>query len=452
MFREKGALKKVFTILCLTGFCISVNSATNGRGYALGQPYFLGDIINSVGQGWQMLGYPDQIQGSFDYTTPEAKSGPIIMIKSLGENVAIGASLSTFDKRTGGSILQSVNFLGKAMEFSGSSDFYTRFPNYPQLHFGFKIGQQKIGLDGWYEMQHYGINKSTSDSAGSTDSKKNMRVTNSGGKISARFAFGNLAWNPWFGYGVPYVNGTRHDVSVHTIADTVLRTNTDLTYSCNNEKRMITFGSCLDYSFGWGWAIIGGWYRNETFQFKIRTQELSTVNDSIIYSHDTSKVSCRYNNSFYDYFVSITPDVFENFLIGFEYEGGFNILRQRFEKRADADSTQTIFYNDFMLCMEKPIDVNRKWIDVFTIRAGLRWSIGRRELEVVQTNGSIEKWIYSISSKIDGMETTGFYYGFGYKKKRIMIDVAVKVLSWKDVAPFYSPPVGSLTMTVDLHK
>ncbi|MCI0474354.1 MAG: hypothetical protein L0Y76_12300, partial [Ignavibacteria bacterium] len=210
MLGKKKILTKVFVLVCITGICFSVNSATNGRCYAMGQPYFLGDIILVTVQGWHMLGYLDQIQGSADYTTPEMRGGPVILIKSLGENVAFGATMSTFDKRTGGSVLQSVNFLGKAMEFSGSSDLYTRFPNYPQLHFAFKIGQQKIGLDGWYEMQHYEINKSTSDSISSTDSKKNMRVFNVGGRISARFAFGNLAWNPWFGYGAPIVNGTQN--------------------------------------------------------------------------------------------------------------------------------------------------------------------------------------------------------------------------------------------------
>ena len=452
MFQEKRILKKVFAFICVAGFCISVNSATNGRGYALGQPYFLGDIINSTGQGWQMLGYPDQIQGSADYTTPDGKPGPVIMIKSLGEYCAIGATLNTFDRRTGGSVLASTAFLKKAMEYSGSSIFYDRFPNWPQLHFGFKIGQQKFGIDGWYEMQNYGINDNFNDSVSTRESKKDVSVKNIGGKISARFAFGNLAWNPWFAYGVPYLDGTYSDDFTLSITDTVLQNTTDMTFSMNKADRLLTFGSCLDYTFGdWGWAIIGGWYRNETFQFKTQTEELSTLNGSTIYSHDSTTISPRYNNSFYDYFVSVTPNIFENFLIGFEYQGGFMVLNQKYEDKSQTDTSLTTIYNDLLICMEKPINANRRLVDVFTVRGALRWAVGRNSLKVTRPDGTEQEWINGISTMIDEMEGMFVFFGIGYKKKRVTVDLALRMLQWKQLAILNGPPPGSITLTVDLH-
>jgi hypothetical protein len=278
-------------------------------------------------------------------------------------------------------------------------------------------------------------------------------VRNIGGKVSARFAFGNLAWNPWFGYGVPYLDGTYSDVLNKTVTDTVLRNSTDVTYSSNKLNRMLTFGSCLDYTFGnWGWAIIGGWYRNETFQFKIRTTQLSILNDSIIYSDDASKVSCRYNNNFYDYFVAVTPKIFENFLIGFEYEGGFNVLGQKYVNHSNVDTTIRLFYNDLIICMEKPLNVDRSWIDVFTARGALRWTVGRDELEVTQKDGTVNQWINGFSTMIDAQEGMFVYFGFGYKKKAVSVDMAVRLLGWKQLGLLAGPPPGSITMTVDLHK
>jgi len=460
MSGKNKILKKVFALICLAGLCVSVNAATNGRCYALGQPFFVGDILNSAGQGWVMLYHLDKMQGTADFTGPTGKPGPVILIKSLGDNFAMGATLNTFDRRTGGSVLASTGFLNKAILFTPEPDVtQQRFPNWPQLHFGLKIGEQRIGLDAFFETQNYGKNSNSdildtiTNVTGTSEFKQKTAINNVGGKISARFAFGNLAWNPWFCYGVPYLDGSVSDVLTSTKTDTVIQNTTDMIFSMNKEDRLLTFGSCLDYTFGdWGWGIIGAWYRNETFQFKGEVTEKQTLNSSILYQHDSTRVSPRYNNSFYDYFISITPNVFENLTVAFEYQGGFSILDQKFEDKSQTDTTITTYYNDFIIALERPITVNRKLIDVLTARGSLRYAVGRQIEKTTKPDGSVLEFVKSMSTNYEQLEGMAIFFGFGYQKKRVTVDMAMRLLLWNQLGIVTGPPPAAITFTVDLHK
>ncbi len=463
MAKRRKMLKFVYSLVCISGIFISINAATNARIYALGSAYFLGDILNSVGQGWQMLGYPDQIQGSADFTGPRGKPGPVVIVKSLGENVAIGTTLNTFDRRTGGSVLASTGFLKEAILITPEPDTkQDKFPNWPQLHLGFKIGEQKIGIDAFYETQNYGKRRSgtsidtLANMTSNSEYKLNTSVHNVGGKISARFAFGNFAWNPWFSYGVPFLAGSARDEllsSKITGTDTVTLSVIDAKYTMEGADRMLTFGSCLDYTFGdWGWAIIGGWYRNETFQFKSDVHEYSTVNGTSVYDDRKIDLSARWDNKYYDYFASITPNIFDDFLIGFEYQGGFNIIDRYYDDKSENDTAVTTFYNDIIVAMEKPLEVNRSWCDKFTPRGSLRYSFGRVTETVEMVNGSVEETIESISTMNGDLEGMAIFFGFGYVKKRMTIDFAMRLLNWNSLGLIQGAPPASVTMTVDLHK
>jgi hypothetical protein len=469
MFKEKKIVKTVLTIIFITGFFISVHSAANGRTYSLGQAFFVGDIILSSVQGWHMLGYPDQIQGSMKFL-PTGEPGPVILIKSIGENFAMGATLNTFDRRTGGSVLASPNFLNAAINMTPEPSLFDRFPNYPQLHFGFKIGEQKFGIDGFFETQNYGRTRTSDlfDTASGiktvTEYDLNTIVRNYGGQVSARFAFGNLAWNPWFKYGIPYLDGSMSDLSRSNTtigSDTMTLGTKDMDFSMKGADRLITFGSCLDYTFGdWGWAIIGGWYRNETYQFKTETDDALTITDmsadSVLLSSNTSSsnISARYNNNYYDYFASVTPNIFDDLLIGFEYQGGFRVLHGKYENNSANDTTITAIYNDIIICLERPIETESlRWCDKLIPRGALRYSFGRGLEKVEFTDGRVEEYKGPISTQALGtVEGMLLFLGFGYQKSRMTVDFGMNIMSWDKYGVVQGPPPAVLTMTVDLHK
>jgi hypothetical protein len=99
-------MKKSLAVICIAGLFVSLHAVPNARYFALGQACFVGDILVSTAQPWQILGYPDQIQGTADVTSNQ-QPGPAIMIKSLGENAAIGLAANMFDKRTKGQVFNS---------------------------------------------------------------------------------------------------------------------------------------------------------------------------------------------------------------------------------------------------------------------------------------------------------------------------------------------------------
>ncbi len=471
MIKNKSMLKKVFALICVAGFCVSVNSATNARLYALGQPFYAGDILLSAYQGWQMLGYPDQMQGSFDYTGTD-RWGPVILIKSVGENVALGATLNTTDKRTKGSVLASTGFVTKANEFTIEPDpSLKQIPTMPQYHFGIKIGEHKIGVDAYFETQNFSTNRSsvlddtTINVYTDSDFKLETKMTVFGGKISGRFAFGNFAWNPWFSYGVPYLDGTVDDKAtiintsdpVNTITTKNVTTKTfDMNKTSQLEDMFLTFGSCFDYTFGdKAWAIIGGWYRNETWQYRSTIGETVTTNGTVTFDTLKTALSPRYNNIFVDYFAALTPKIFDEFLIGFEYQGGFSIYDQTYEDHSQVDTTLSTYWNSFIINMEKPMHINRKAIDVFTVRGALRYEIGRiveRTEQLINGGLVVNEFTKTLTTNAEDAEGMAMFLGFGYKLRRVKLDLAVRLATWKQSGLFSGPYPGALTMTVDLHK
>jgi hypothetical protein len=463
MLLTKKLFRRALLFICLAGFFIYITAATNARLYAMGQPAFVGDIIRSVGQGWVTLIYPDQIQGSADFTGSDGEPGPVIMTKSLGEYVAVGVTLNTFDRITGGSVLRSAGFLEGATIFVGAADTRKKFPNWPQYHLGIKLGKHKIGLDGFFEtFSRFYSNKSKQiNGVELTEStnEENPKVKNAGGAINGHFVFGNLAFNPYFSFGLPFIHGSRTDLSttIDTTADTITSTsNKTDTFGMGGEKidnRMLVVGSCLDYAFGdRAWAIIGVFYRNETYQYKYDTDSKSTVGASVVEDTSYSSLSGMYDNNFYDYFASITPFVFEDFTIGFEYRGGL-ITSKVDNSEGNTDTINTFIYNDALVSMEKPIQANVSWCDVLTIRGSLVYFTKKNKLERrIGDNSTIIEESPILTEDGGSIKGMQLFFGLGYKKGRICVDIGSKLMRWTQNGLTQGPPPASLTMTVDLGK
>jgi hypothetical protein len=224
----------------------------------------------------------------------------------------------------------------------------------------------------------------------------------------------------------------------------------------NQKDMLLTFGSCLDYTFGdKAWAIIGGWYRNETWQFKSTIGETVTTNGTVTFDTVKTGISPRYNNKFADYFAAITPKIFKELLIGFEYQGGFSIFKQTYENHSQVDTILSTYWNDFIINMERPIQVDRKWIDVFTVRGALRYEIGRVIERTEQLKDGVlvvNEYKKTLSTDIESAEGMALLLGFGYQKNRVTVDLAMRLATWKQSGIFSGPFPGALSMTVDLHK
>ena len=439
--------KKLFVIVNLIAVLAPLHAATNARIHSLGYAYFVGDILVSVPQGWQILLYPDQIQG--DAAIAEKRPGPVVMTKSIGENFAFGASVNTFDRRTKGSTMFS-QYYQRSILFADKQDpFNQTVPNFPQLNFAFKIGEQKFGINIFGETKKFDEKRVTpSNDTDYISSEETCRTSVVGGCITARIG-GNFGWNPWFRVGVPILES--EDVSKQVtggtvVVDTVKVNNTDR----RSRNLMFNFGSCFDYTFGdFAWAIIGAWYRSEQYKF-VR------INSN---SPDTPTYSPRWDHNYLEYFAAITPKVFGNLMLGLEYQGAYFWDKIEYQDGLKQDTTNQRWYNSVLIAMELPIKVKKlRILDTFTPRGCLRYNIGKgmrkTEIENVSNPGVVdvtEEW-FPVSTKNDVLqEGMILYLGFGLTKRRVTIDVSTNVLDWFNLGMVTLPPATHLTLTCNLH-
>ncbi len=459
-------LKKMVVAFCLVGMVALVYAQSTARFYALGQPWFLGDILLVANQGWQALAYPDQIQGTYDYAANQP--GPIILTKSLGSNMAVGLTANTFDRVTQGSVLFSREFFDRGNLVASPPFQQAKFPNLPQYHFGLKIGEHRIGVDAFFE-EIDRTKKITQDPW--TDTASNVTISGStiqkakminvGGQLSARIAFGSLAWNPWFKYGIPSIAHTNYDTNRSTAAGSTTINLSEQLGQMNGKHSLMAFGSCFDYDFGdAGWAIACFGYRNETFRFQQAIKTSTMVDNVLTASTDTTIVfPTRYDNDYYSYFISYTPKLFNDFLLGFEYQGQCLIKRLLHPEKLVPDTIGTDFYNDIIVCMEKPIAVNKPWCNKFIARGSLRYSLKRafnpnNDAKIITPDGQVTEISGELTTKWqDKFEGILPSLGFGYKVGRFTMDAAFNLTGWGQGLGFLNfPPVMAMTATVDLHK
>lgn len=444
--------RKIFSAVFITGMFIALDASTSARVYALGQAYFLGDILGSAGSAWQMLGYPDQVQ--FTWPIADQQPGPALFIKSLGENAAVGITANVFDKRTKGSVFMTP-YYQNSTQFAGLFDEDQRlFPNYPQLNFAFKIAGQKFGLNAFYQAETFDkFDFIPSSTTQYIKSEKDGSVSDFGGCVSARIGFGNFGWYPWIRVAVPQLDGKKPETTVSDSAGTLktVQTSSHSTMADDGSRNlMANVGSCFDYTFGdWGWGIIGGWYRNEQYKF----MQTSTANPTTY--------SPKYFGDFYDYFAAFTPKIFDDCLIGFEYQGGYQKTGFNYENLSNPDSTFHTWFNDFIFVLEKPVKLNNKWMTKITPRGSMALSVGRKmeqwKKQIPGNPGLFEvhkEWTPISTLNYEKKDGLVAYFGCGMTLfRRFTIDICSDVFTWQQQggSMFLGPPPTYMTMTVDLH-
>jgi hypothetical protein len=412
----------------------------------------VGDILVSAAQPWQILGYADKIQATWDVTA-ERQPGPAILIKSLGDNAAIGLSANMFDKRTKGSVFLTP-FYQRSTTFASLYDPNQRlFPNLPQLNVAFKVGEQKFGLNAFYQVETFNNSRFTpSSDRDYMKSEVDGTTSDVGGCFSARLGLGNLGWNPWVRIGLPILSGKENSTQVSfdsaTGMTTTLISSTESKLAGGNVRNLLfNAGSCFDYTFGdRAWAIVGAWYRNEEYKF------VKTTTGSA-----TATYSPKYRARYYDYFAAVTPKVFDDFLIGFEYQGAYSLTANNYEDMPRNDTTSRKWYNEIIIAMEKPIRLSHPWFKVFTPRGSLVFNIGRaveRTEIAVAGNPSLidvrEIWTPMRTINYENRDGLLAYLGCGLTIKRATIDLATDVFEWyKQGSMFLGPPPTYVTMTLD---
>ena len=439
--------KKLAAAVCFAGLFAAAFGGNNARMYALGQPWFPLDITLVGGQGWHTLQFKDQIQGTFDYAVNQP--GPVVVVKSLGENCAAGLTFNTFDRVTKGSVLASSEFFTYANLCSSVPMKQPKFPNLPQYHFGMKIGEHMIGVDAFFE--EVDASNYQKDDAAGIEEKRSGMILDYGGQLSARIALGNAALNPWFKYGIPTVN--------HLFTHTETGYEQKITGSMDGAHRMINTGLCGDMDFGGlGWAIACFGFRNETFRFR---------NDTTTNGVTTGAAKqTRYDNTFLSYFVTYTPKLvnFKDFTLAIEYQGQYHTKRWLHPSdspnvaRTATDTIGTNVYNDIIICMEKTVSVNKGWCNKLVARGSLGFSLKRQTnvndgtgVEYILPSGNIQRglgeWLTN-DGRPEGILPT---LGMGYVVGRMTIDAALNLAGWGDKGFINGPPLLAFTATVDLH-
>ncbi len=200
-----------------------------------------------------------------------------------------------------------------------------------------------------------------------------------------------------------------------------------------------------------GWAIIGAWYRIETFQMEVIKDQKVTTNGTVNLDTSITTISPRSYNQFVNYFVSVTPNLFEDFLLGIEYQGGFSIIHQEFDNNANTDTTNTTYFNDIIIAMEKLHQCTRPWCDVLTVRGSLRYTFGWTVNRFDFTDGDYEEEVSPLSTK-DGVEGMQLFFGIGYNKARVTVDFGMQMMEWNNTGIIAGPYPAAVSMTVDLYK
>jgi hypothetical protein len=409
--------KKLLVLSAVSALLFSV-SAQNARVQSMGGCNIFDDITRLISNPAYLNDYTDQIQATAISST---SFGPAIGIKSLGGKLNVGL-LALPIGGSGSSVLTSP-FYGTAMDALDTipqlGNLSTAFPTIPHLLFGVDLDAVTIGLDFFVELTRYKSDAEALDTFNNVTNETHVKekISNVGGILSANIDLGNFTVSPLFGIGMPKTNGTVEQKAF----------NLDTTNEVETESSLfLTFGAELGLDINNFDFIFGGLYTNESFQFKVNTDE-----------------SYEYKNNFLDFYVGLVAEVLNNLLLVSQYNIGIDNAEIIDTNTAGGtDFKGSFFSHNFRLGLERPIA--GVWIfDEVIPRAGFEYMVRGVNFKAVNSGGpASETTVNNENSATQVRLTTGV----GISKGIAAIDLGIQIGNWGGVLTGPNVILGTLTL------
>jgi len=373
------------------------------------------------------------------YFSTNEMFGRMILLKSIGERVVVGAVANN-------ALLMWGNFYDKANDFvNGGFDLSTGsiknvdLPIIPHIGGAFKITDAfTIGAMGFGEFAKSKTEMNFDPAGVQIDSLKERKFSNFGATVDATISLGKFGLAPRFTFSMPQVAGKDRHI-----------TNVGFDFA-SEEKLMLWFGSAAWFA-GFKYPIVLGlWGKVENYQFSRAPVE--NIGNTIKYT------SPLYKNHFVFGFCGTEIHLNDNFMMSPEYD--FELAKFYITDAKDSsgmalkDTTQRFRTHTFRFGFEGKVG-GKKFFDVMTGRAGLVYKVTSQQTIWMDSTGKevfVGSPVVQTYDKYNGRNGMKLAAGFGLTKKRATLDLSADLLKWESGSSLTGPRAAMLTVTIDIAR
>lgn len=399
--------------MMLIMFCNVSPTAQNARMDALGGNFCIEDLSTVFQNSSSSLYYSDVFQGT---AYEDGFFGPVIGIKSIGKNVAVGFFANT--QRSTNSIFYSdaKTFLDSTIDTI--TELPAVFPPYPHLFASVKLPFGILGGEVFFDkVSHTAITGEN----GTVDTLK-KEIAERGFNVNASITRGIIGVYPFMTYSVPTMLGETISAAPDATAFSVTTANSSLKY-----------GMELNLSPGQLFFTLGGVLFNEKYTFTS--------------SRRSGAINAENGVTAVDVYAGVTAYPVDHMVLSLVYSFNRSVytcdeMLASIMQRSNNVWTEK---NHFTVAScEVEHRVPSLSLSLF-FRSGVYWYITGSEWSTIETG---EDYVYNENIKYP--ETVSQFIptiGVGFKKGVITFDVASKLAGWSGVIAGF--PVTTGTLTVD---
>lgn len=403
--------------------------AENSRMEALGYNTMFHDPLAILDAPSNLLDYPNLIQG----TANRDGFGTVLLTKSLGSSIVIGAYSRRLDKDSPSSVLagefysDARDVLTKGAAGIDDDDLPDYFTPLPHLMGAVSFGNSmRLGVDFVYERRGISLNKKDKDDENLAENTLNASITNLGLKADVALTFGGIKFNPYVGFAFPSVHGEEKALVNGEVQNSTLIE--------KEEGSHLQIGTDANVHIG-RYHVHGGFsFLGEKYQYRTTTDDGERAETEV-----TNPQKTRTINAFSGFSVQAPHDITVGVMYAFSYRYNQNVDKDKDDEYRERGG----FYHLVNLGLER--SGKGFWIfDEFSARAALNLDLSstyRKNVGVGNVDNLDEKDYPSTS------EGFTFNTGIGVRRGIGSLDLAVVLSNWE--GSFLGPQAASATFTID---
>jgi len=392
--------------------CTTMVAAQNARMDALGGNFCIEDPATVLQNSSSAVYYSDMFQGT---AYQDDVFGPVIGIKSIGENVAVGFFANNRENSYTTFYEDALAFLDTTIDTT--TELPTDFPPYPHFFAAIKLPFGTLGGEVFSKKTSHTAQTNENGTAHSLKKE----IANTGFNVNASVTQGIIGVYPFMTYSTPKMLGE----TVSSVADSTV-------YSATTANNSLKYGLELNISPRQCVFTLGGVVFNEKYTFTS--------------SHSLNSTTSKNGVAALDLYAGVTAFPTNNVVLSLVYSYGTSrytcdeFLQSLMQSSSDAWTEKSHFA---VASCEIEHNVESLAMTLF-FRGGAYWYVTSTNwvTEITQEN-----YIYNESITYPGTVSQFIpTFGVGIQKGIVSFDIASKLAGWSGIIAGFPVTTGTLTL------